>query len=371
LEPLRHLPHLRRLQLLCYEPLEADFPPFLPPSLKALDLTIYDVPLLESLLRELPSMLRGGGASLEEVDLWLGGELPAECGAALAQVLRTCSSPLRTLKVVGGGDTVFGTACTCELAPGLVSCCDTLEVLECHWAIFSALPATCPTFPRLNELNLEGAVDKNVDLASPAWDIMANGRLPALATLEISIALEFFVSSQEGEGASKGFVVRLSRALEAVAGTLKRLTFIASGTGDLPAGAPYELGSAIGKLRRLRHLDLSVSMGGWGYHAVARGMAASGGCPQLFELEVHRVRGDFEFLTHEPSLIVPSVRDLAVYGRGTEEEALLLCCAMVQAPYKYRLTIGLFDPDMQFLPSSALACMRAILRGGGLHADLR
>jgi hypothetical protein len=228
-------------------------------------------------------------------------------------------------------EVVFGTACNRELARGLVSCCDTLEVLECHLAVFSALPATCPTLPRLTELSLRGGADEDVSLLSPAWDIMANGRLPALATLELSIPLEFFVSAQEGEGATEGLVIRLARALEAVAGTLRRLTLIVFGTDDLPAGAPHDIGLAIGKLRRLRHLHVYMSMSGRDYHDMARGLADSGGCPELFEVEVNRLKGDFEFLTYEPSLIVPSVRDLAVYGRGTEEEALLLCCAMVQA----------------------------------------
>jgi hypothetical protein len=93
-EPLRRLPHLRRLSLTCVGPQEAAFHSFIPPSLKALRLSIDDLPSLESLLRELPAMLQASGASLQEIELWLVGELDASCGATLAQVLRTCSSTL-------------------------------------------------------------------------------------------------------------------------------------------------------------------------------------------------------------------------------------------------------------------------------------
>jgi hypothetical protein len=91
---------------------------------------------------------------------------------------------------------------------------------------------------------------------------------------------------------------RLGRAVEAVAGTLRRLTLTGSGGGDLPAGACHELGAAVGKLRRLRYLKLDTPGEGRDYRAAGRGVAASGGCPELFQVGVgevskntHRVAG--------------------------------------------------------------------------------
>jgi hypothetical protein len=75
-------------------------------------------------------------------------------------------------------------ACTRDLVPSLVSCCATLEVLHCHWGVFSALPAACPAFPRLTELELDGQ-KANLGATSPAWDTTANSGLPALGTLSV------------------------------------------------------------------------------------------------------------------------------------------------------------------------------------------
>jgi hypothetical protein len=138
LEHLRRLPHLRCLMIDFYELQETAFPPFIPPSLKSLTLDSYDRATSEALLRGLPSMLQASGASLEQVCVGCH----AEAAAALGQVLRACSS---TLKTVGlDMKRLLGTACSLELVPGLVSCCDTLEVLECHLSLFGALPATGP-----------------------------------------------------------------------------------------------------------------------------------------------------------------------------------------------------------------------------------
>jgi hypothetical protein len=264
-----------------------------------------------------------------------------------------------------------------ELVPGLVSCCATLEVLHCPWSVFSALPATCPAFPRLNELALHGSDDEAIDLASPAWGVVANGRLPALATLDIYSETTFKWSARsEGEGLqATEAVLLLARAFEAVAGTLKLLALFSgygAGEDDLLAGACYELGAAIGKLRRLRHLELFLNgHDGRAYHAVGRGGAASGGCPELFTVEIGGLHKNVDWLTYEPSLIVPSVRDLSISGRGTEEEALLLCCGLVQMGCKHRL----MNLDLKGLQYSAFdgpicACMSAILGSGGVTHQL-
>jgi hypothetical protein len=263
LEPLRHLLHLRRLRLeVTLEAPGVALPNFIPSSLKTLELHMDRDP--GALLRGLPSMLQASGASLEEIVLGYMGEWDAECDAALGQVLQACSSTLRTLKL-------YSIESPQDMLPGLLSCCDTLEVLRCPWHVFSALPATCPTFPRLKVLLLKGWPDKGgVDLGSPAWDIVADGRLPALATLDIREPDKILWEQGEAGG-------RWACALEAVGGTLRRLTLAAAWGGpDLPAGARYELGVAIGKLRRLRYLHLNIFRDGRDYMAVGRGVAASG-----------------------------------------------------------------------------------------------
>jgi hypothetical protein len=120
-------------------------------------------------------MLQASGATLEIMMIGSRGALSVEADAALACVLRTCSLCIDMLTLHDHqGD--LGTACLGDLVPGLVSCCDTLKALHCPWAVFSALPATCPTFPRLIELHLEGP-RVELDCTSPARDITADGRL--------------------------------------------------------------------------------------------------------------------------------------------------------------------------------------------------
>jgi hypothetical protein len=136
-----------------------------------------------------------------------------------------------------------------------------------------------------------------------------------------------------------------------------------SSRGDLPARACYELGAAIGKLRCLRCLEFQKLCDGRGYHAMARGLAASGGCPELFRLSQVYSASQNEYLTYEPSLIVPSVRDLRIGGFTTEEEALLLCCGLVQMGYKYRFDESecWLAPGRNPLGGAVRACMRAIM----------
>jgi hypothetical protein len=137
-----------------------------------------------------------------------------------------------------------------------------------------------------------------VDLASPAWDIVANGRLPALASLDIADyhRLSLTQGPEGGEGGG-----RLSRAFEAVGGTLKRLSIIGSLTSDLLPGACHEVGAAVGKLWRLRYLKLEQMRDGRSYYSLGRGMAASGGCPELFRLEVSGLTRNVDMVTYEPA----------------------------------------------------------------------
>jgi hypothetical protein len=192
------------------------------------------------------------------------------------------------------------------------------------------------------------------------WDLVASGLLPALADLHLEGSGGLSWGS-EGE-------CRLARALEAVAGTLRRLTLR---TGAYPKRPPVaacrELGFALGKMRRLTYLSLFLFEGGRSYHLVGRGVAASGGCPPLERLHLDGVRENLESLTYEPSLIVPSVRRLSVRGRATEEEALLMCCGLVRMGYKHRLA-DFFKNGFFFIGGSpaAKACMAAVLQSGGI-----
>jgi hypothetical protein len=71
----------------------------------------------------------------------------------------------------------------------------------------------------------------------------------------------------------------------------------------------YELGVAVGKLRRLKDLALGLSEDGHFYHAFAQGLAASGGdrpLPLLWRVWVSsEVKTNADLLA---SLLLPSVR---------------------------------------------------------------
>jgi hypothetical protein len=357
LENLRRLPHLRSLELCCEEipPLDAAFPPFLPPSLKTLTLDIRPLDTFEALLRDLPSTLQASGTRLEAIELWSPtNELSAASGAAIGRLLHLSSPTLKSLRLRDTSWRILGPSCLAALVPGLVTCCNTLEVLHCPGELFSALPPTCAGFPRLTELGIDGTA-RPIDLTTPAWGLLANGGLPALATLSFAIDHD----SAEGEEEACPLV----RAFEGVAGTLRRLTVEGLWWPDPPVGdgACYKLGTAIGKLRRLRYLHLSVSDDGRAYCAVGRGLAASGGCPELFELRVGSLARDMDFLTYEPSLILPSVRYLQIRGACSDNDLLLLCCGLVHMGYKHGLAElrGAGDYPLS-VPLSA--CLRAILQ---------
>jgi hypothetical protein len=141
LEHLRRLPQLQRLALLGNRhPGDVAFPPVIPPSLKALTLSG-----LESLVRDLPSMLQTSGATLEEIELQDLNNLSAEGCAAIARALRTCSPTLRDVRIFTGSlGYLFHSH---EVIPGLMSCCEGLERLRVPWGVFRRLPPTCPTSP--------------------------------------------------------------------------------------------------------------------------------------------------------------------------------------------------------------------------------
>jgi hypothetical protein len=132
LQPLRQLSHLRDLRIVGARPSLTPVvgaPPFTPPSLETLNLWYQQDRPLVSLLRELPSMLQASGASLKELDVGAAFNISGDGGAALAQVLRTCSPTLKALHIHasdrrrGGPTDTFAS----EVALGLASCCKGLE----------------------------------------------------------------------------------------------------------------------------------------------------------------------------------------------------------------------------------------------------
>jgi hypothetical protein len=367
LEHLRHLPHLQIVRLECRSAQETALPLFIPPSLKSLFLTIGPPVQLYSLLRQLPSMLQASGASprtsrcLVKESRWSSVvlRLPKSCASARR---------LKTLVLLSTHGPLLGTASIPSLLPGLLSCRATLEVLHCPWAVSSALPATFHAFPRLRTLCLQGGPNEDIDLASPAWELMANGGLPALDALSIT-GRKFRSSCHEAGGAGEG-AGRLVRAFEAVAGTLNRLCLSGDYRDGLPPAACYELGAAIGKLRHLWGLGLAVFSNGQAYFAVGRGLADSGGCPELVGIHLQGLtRKSLDWLTYGSGFIVPSVRSLYIAGSCTGEEALLLCCGLLQMGYKTYAITNLRGRDGNDLPSSIVGCMNALLSAAnGMNA---
>jgi hypothetical protein len=99
----------------------------------------------------------------------------------------------------------------------------------------------------------------------------------------------------------------------------------------------YELGLAVGKLRRLKDLILHLSEDGRFYHAVAQGLAASGGerpNPLLWRL---MLPGTIWSHAHEvASLLLPSVQSFVTpLIRNSRGALLMAACALRQAGYKH------------------------------------
>jgi hypothetical protein len=100
-------------------------------------------------------------------------------------------------------------------------------------------------------------------------------------------------------------------------------------------GTGYELGVAVGRLRRLKDLALDMFEDGRIYHAMAQGLAASGGdcpLPLLWRVQVlSEVCGNADLLA---SLLLPSVRVFCSF-HDDFRAALVMACALRQAGYKY------------------------------------
>jgi hypothetical protein len=134
----------------------------------------------------------------------------------------------------------------------------------------------------------------------------------------------------------------MAPALEAVAGTLTHLHLEGWWGGD-KVRVGYELGMAVGKLRRLQDLALGLSEDGRVCHAVAQGLAASGGgdpLPLLWRVGVlSRVRAHGDLVA---SLVLPSVRVFILSDFVDERSALLMACGLRQVGYKHAWALGRF-----------------------------
>jgi hypothetical protein len=372
LELLRGLLRLQILTLVLTTrpPLPDAFPAFIPPSLKTLKLGILPVELFRSLVRDLPSMLQASGARLRWFEVMIDRDQSIEGGAALARVFQACAPTLRTLAICGRNSTeaVLDPAVASEVALGVLSCSQRLQYLGVTWTVLCSLPRICPIFTRLTCLHLYEArltePATAMDFPSLVWALVASGMLPAVSDLRFDGLQGLSWWSQPGGR-------RIARALEAVAGRLIRLD-LGSLKGPKPPVPPvaacHELGVAIGKMRRLKYLTLALSEDGQSYQALARGLAASGGCTRLFELRVYGVRLNVDMITREPSLILPSVRRLQIDANCTDEEeaALLLCCGLVRTGYKYRLERKVpAGEDGATIAHDA--CMRRILSLQGIN----
>jgi hypothetical protein len=359
---MRQLPALTRLELQIIDEDDdppVEWPPFIPPSLKALRIEVKQCPgsRVESLTSVLPGMLAASGARLDRLELILDHYF-YELGDGLvhlAQTLRCSSATIKGFLFTTGDEGLVGAEQDVEdedYGPNV-------ERLRVHWADVLAGVSTCrelqvlvlpeimaePLFPsgtafaRLTHLEISDHAREHPPDAGVVglWEVMASGGLPALAKLRVWI---------EGRWGGGGEVrSRVAPAFEAVAGTLTHLyfeTYQYSAVGDWlsdEVDVGYELGVAMGKLRRLKDLALNLSQDGRVYQAIAQGLTASGenlALPLLWRVRLlSNVRLNADLLA---SLVLPSVRVFMSF-HGHTPAALLTACALRQAGYKHHWTL--------------------------------
>jgi hypothetical protein len=328
-----------------------EWPPFIPPTLKALSIDVSGFgAATESLLRALPGMLGASGARLERLEI----EIPdtfEELGDGLvhvAQVLRCCSATLKDFRLrtrklcarIEGEPEDYTDRVErlrvewAELLAG-VSACRELEALVLTQVEVDPLFPPGTTFGRLTHLKISDSMrERPPDDAGGVglWELMESGGLPALAKLRVR---------RVGRGGGVEEVrTRVAPALEAVAGTLTELclhtTIAINPPSDGERGLGYELGVAVGKLRRLHTVALALSGDGRVYHAFAQGLAASGGdrpLPLLWRVILPpQIDTNADLVA---SLLLPSVRVFGTPRLWNRRAFLLTACAVRQAGYKH------------------------------------
>jgi hypothetical protein len=351
LDLVRQLPALAKLDLVVQGNGDSPvhWPPFIPPSLKSLCIALWSnaIPSTKSLMHALPSMLGASGARLEHLEVilpdrfeYLGGGL-----IPLAQVLRCCSPTLNKLRIAlcdipaaddpdRAQDNLEHKERLCVEWPGVlagVSACRELQVLMLPDMLLEPRFPPGTAFARLTELEVSDYEREHPPDAGVMglWELMASGGMPGLAKLSVCL---------EGKwGGVEEVRSRAVPALEVVAGTLIQLCLekddfdIKWSSDEVDVG--YELGVAVGKLRRLKHLELQLSKDGQVYHAFAQGLAASGGDRPLPVLWCVELPSEVEANADQvASLLLPSVR---VFDSSCCDlsPALLMACALRQAGY--------------------------------------
>jgi hypothetical protein len=239
---VRQLPALTRLELKVngYDGVPVPrWPPFIPPSLKALriDLSSCNRPTaLEPLLRAFPVMLEVFGARLERLEVLIPTEFKAigDGLVHLAQALRYCSPTLKDLLLSTGApenlnvDEDFARVDRATRVERLrvqwadvlagVSACRELQVLVLPRIEVESLFPPGTAFARLTHLEMcdyEREHPPDAGMMGP-WELMASGGLPALAKLNVRL---------EGRTSwgDKEMRDRVAPGLEALVGTLRHL----------------------------------------------------------------------------------------------------------------------------------------------------
>jgi hypothetical protein len=327
------------------------WPSFIPPSLRALCISVFhSQPVQGSLLGALPGMLVASGARLDRLKVVTSSGLQS-FGDELfhvAQALRCCATTLNDFRYSTGFhplDVENGTNDPSgQFARMRVQCADLMTSLaSCRelqllvLLIFMVEPLFPPgtAFGRLTHLEMADHEREHPPGAGVMglWELMASGGLPALTKLRLSL---------EGRwGAVEQVRTRVAPAFEAVASTLAHLHLERIGSkewldGEVDVG--YELGKAVGKLRRLKDLWVGLTVDGRVYQAIARGFTASGGdnpLPLLWRVGVSCAveEADADLPT---SLLLPSVR---VFSTECDDKPLLIACAVRQAGYEHILAL--------------------------------
>jgi hypothetical protein len=360
---VRQLPALAKLRVSIFMSEDTEdpvpqWPPFIPPSLKALRIGLIPdgSPENDSPLRALPGMLAASGARLERLEVTLPSSFEAigDGLVYLAQALRCCSPTLKGFDLCTWNVKNVEGLCVPREAEDYA---DQMERLRMHWADLMAGVSACrelqvlvlprievePLFPRgtafgrLTHLEISDFQREHPPAAGVVglWELVASGGLPALAKLKTIC---------QGTWGGVGEVrTRVAPALEAAAGTLTHLHLEKGLRGDWvnhEEDVGYELGVAVGKLRRLKDLALDLSEGGRAYHAFAQGLAASGGdrpLPLLWRVRVFsEVKTNADLLA---SLLLPSVR-VFCSSHANERSAVIMACALRQVSYEHTWSVS-------------------------------
>jgi hypothetical protein len=336
-------------------PVPVSWPPFIPPSLKALRIELWDMgPSTASLVRALPGMLEASGARLDRLEVLVPSESDiGEDGLVhLTEALRCCSPTLKGF-LLGGSNIHFplpGEAQDVQWSNVLagVSRCRELQVLVLP-AYIDVEPLFPPgtAFSRLTHLDICDHEREDPPGAGVMglWELMASGGLPALTKLSVTLNGRW--------GGVEEVRTRVAPALEAAAGTLTHLHlakvwFRPSKWLSDEVDMGYEWGVAVGKLRRLKELALCLSLDGLFYQAMAQGLAAASEwerpLPMLWRVITRWLTANADLVA---SLLLPSVR--VFISCPSDDQVNATAFGLRQAGYKHtwcvqRYSQRLIDP---------------------------